>query len=195
MRVYHAIITTVFLYASPVYGCLPSTLLSKLERFQRRAHRIVCGPTCDCNHFPPLSSKFEAAALQLLLRAETNNYHPLHELVPPRLPASNKLRMPACATSRRLNSFLSWSILLHNDLTLPIAIRLLILCSLNSFISECICVLRMCISDYQSLKNKRHYLILSYLTYQQATFTSKDTRTNKQHSHLRTRAPTNNIHI
>ena len=117
VRVYHAIITSVFLYASPVYGCLSSTLLSKLERFQRRAHRIVCGPTCDCNHFPPLSSKFEAAALQLLLRAETNNYHPLHELVPPRLPASNKLRMPACATSRRLNSFVPWSILLHNDLT------------------------------------------------------------------------------
>ncbi|MEL7308264.1 MAG: reverse transcriptase family protein, partial [Pseudomonadota bacterium] len=41
-RVYHCIITSLFLYASPVYGHLPSSLLSKLEKFQKRAHRLIC---------------------------------------------------------------------------------------------------------------------------------------------------------
>ena len=115
-RVYHAIISSMFLYASPVYGRLPTTLLLKLERFQRRSHRIICGTsTCDCELFPPLASKIEDAALKLLLSAELNPRHPLHEFVPERLPASNRLRMPPCATNRRLDSFLPWCVKLHNS--------------------------------------------------------------------------------
>lgn len=112
--VYHAIITSVFLYASPSYGRLPSTLLTRLERFQRRAHRLICGATCSCNRFPPLVSRLEGAARKLLLLAESNAQHPLHELVPGRLPASGRFRMPVCLTSRRLNSFFPWSASIHN---------------------------------------------------------------------------------
>ena len=36
--VYHAIISSLFLYASPVYGCLPVTLLNKLSSVQKRGH-------------------------------------------------------------------------------------------------------------------------------------------------------------
>lgn len=114
VRVYHAIITSVFLYASPSYGRLPSTLLTNLERFQRRAHRLICGAACNCNRFPPLVSRLEGAAHKLLLRAEFNAHHPLHDLVPERLPASSRFRMPVCLTSRRLNSFFPWSAAIHN---------------------------------------------------------------------------------
>ena len=114
-QVYHALITSLFLYASPVYGNLPCTLLSKLESFQRRAHRLICGPQCDCDRFPPLQAKFETAAVNLFLKAETSLQHPLNCLVPPRMPASQQFRMPTCASSRRLDSFVLWVVQLCNS--------------------------------------------------------------------------------
>ena len=115
IQVYHALITSLFLYASPVYGNLPVTVINKLEKFQRRAHRIICGPYCECAGFPSLQEKFEISAVCLLLKAEAYAEHPLHCLLPSRMPASRLLRMPSCTTSRRLNSFLPWAIHLCNS--------------------------------------------------------------------------------
>lgn len=115
LQVYHALITSVFLYASPVYGNLPSSLLRKLESFQRRAHRLICGPLCDCDAFPPLHERLETAAVNLILKAESSSQHPLNSLVPPRMPASQKIRMPTSLSSRRLNSFLPWAVKLCNE--------------------------------------------------------------------------------
>ena len=103
VNVHHALISSVILYASPSFGRLPLTLMSKIERVQRRAHRIICGLDCACLCFPPLSSKFETAAVDLLVRSETNPCHPLYHFVPKRLPRSGHFRIPACVTDRRLN--------------------------------------------------------------------------------------------
>ena len=106
IRVYHAIITSLFMYASPVYGELPATLLAKLERFQNRGHRLICGTSsCHCGGFPSLCWKLEGAAVNVLHQAEGNVEHPLHRFVPGRLPATRKLGLPVSNTSRRLNSF------------------------------------------------------------------------------------------
>ena len=115
VTIYHALITSVFLYASPVYGRLPVSLSSRLERFQKRAHRLICGPSCVCPLFPSLRVKMEAAAVKLLLRSEACADHPLHPLVPPRLRASGRLCVPACVTDRRLNAFFPWACLLINS--------------------------------------------------------------------------------
>ena len=115
IQVYHAIITSLFLYASPTFGHLPKKLLSKLERFQRRAHRIVCGPDCKCDCFPALAVKLEEAAVKLLLASETNSDHVLHEYVPRRLPASNRLNVSMCSTNRRQGSFFPWATKLYNS--------------------------------------------------------------------------------
>ena len=116
IRVYHSIVTSILLYASPVYGRLPQKLLSKLDRFQKRAHRIVCGPDCQCDRFPSLSVKFEEVAVKLLLDSEGNFEHVLHDFVPERLPASNRLRMPFCSTNRRQNAFVPWATELYNSI-------------------------------------------------------------------------------
>lgn len=116
MLVYHSIVTSVLLYASPVYGRLPVSLLNKLESFQRRAHRLICGDDCVCDDFPLLKDRFEQAAVKFLMRCEATPSHPLHHLVPDRLNFSQKLCVPFCNTVRRLNSFLPWSVLLINQL-------------------------------------------------------------------------------
>ena len=114
IQIYHAIITSVLVYASPAFGKLPSTLLGKMEKFQRRAHRLICGPACNCSRFPPLGRRLEDVAVDLLLRAEANSDHPLYKYVPGRLPMTNRFRNPVCNTNRRLNSFLPWAARLHN---------------------------------------------------------------------------------
>ena len=116
VQIYHALITSVFRYASPTFGLLPSTLLTKLERFQRRAHRLVCGRSvCECGRFPSLGDRFEDAAVELLLRAEANCNHPLHHRIPKRLPSTKHLRLPPCNSNRRLNSFVPWTCRLLNS--------------------------------------------------------------------------------
>ena len=117
VRIYNAVITSVFLYASPVYGRLPSKLLSKLEVFQRRAHRTICGVSCNCELFPSLSSKLENIAVKLLRLSGVSPIHPLHEFVPCRLPASGRLRLPSCCrpTDRGLNTIFPWSTSLYNS--------------------------------------------------------------------------------
>ena len=115
VRIYHAIITSVFLYASPVYGRLPSKLLSKLEMLQKRAHKIICGVSCKCELFPSLCSKLKSSAVRLLRLSCTNSAHPLHEFAPCRLPASGRLRLPSCNTERRLSTSFPWSSCLYNS--------------------------------------------------------------------------------
>lgn len=109
IRVYHALITSLFLYASPVYGQLPATLLSRLEGFQRRAHRLICGCSCACDGFPELRGKLEDNALRLLLASEVDEDHPLHGFVPKRLPSTKQFRLPVCRTTKRLNSLFLWA--------------------------------------------------------------------------------------
>ena len=44
----------LLLYAAPLFSYLPALIETKLEKFQRRAHRLICGELCDCVFFPPL---------------------------------------------------------------------------------------------------------------------------------------------
>jgi hypothetical protein len=103
--VYNALITTLFLYASPTYGNLPLTLLCKFDRFIKRAHRLICGCDCPCDSFPAIHELFAQQGLTFLKYCENNPAHPLHSFVPKRLPRSKHFAISFSATSRRLNSF------------------------------------------------------------------------------------------
>ena len=54
--VYHSLISSIFLYASPLFVSLPQSLSYKIDKFQNRAHRVICGKNCKCSNFPPLDS-------------------------------------------------------------------------------------------------------------------------------------------
>ena len=100
---------------SGLSSCRSYVLLAKLEKFQNRGHRLICGySSCSCGGFPSLLQKLEAAAVSILRQAEENAEHPLHRFVPERLPATQKLRLPVSNTSRRLNSFIVSASLLVN---------------------------------------------------------------------------------
>ena len=115
IQIYHSIITSLLLYATSALGCLPSTLLQKLEKFQRRSHKLICGDSCACHKFPDISHKRIMYASRLLEQSEKFSSHPLHHIVPSRLPFSRQLRMPLCETARRSASFLPWAVSLCNS--------------------------------------------------------------------------------
>ena len=112
--VYHAIITSLFLYACPVYGRLPETHMNRLERFQTRAHRIICGKHCKCERFLSLRVQMRDCGLKFLSSCEQHLSHPLNNRVPPRLPNTGLFRLPYARTSRRLTSFFPYFCALSN---------------------------------------------------------------------------------
>ena len=117
ITVYHAIVTSMLLYASPAYGNLPRLLQEKLERFQRRAHRIICGRDCDCDRFRPISRLLKERGLHFLECCEREKSHPLHHMVPKRLEKSGHLLLCHSSTTRRLHSFFPWFCACANNIT------------------------------------------------------------------------------
>ena len=106
IRVYHSLITSLLLYAAPLFSWLPATVDNKLEKFQKRSHRIICGWSCACADFPPLRSVRESRAFLYLPKCEAFKEHPLHHIVPNCLPRSGDFCLPVSLTSRRLHSFI-----------------------------------------------------------------------------------------
>ena len=103
--VYKSLIVSVLTYAAPVFVGLSSELSKRVEKVQRRAHRIICGSRCLCSMFPPIHEILFQQAVQLLRTAEESQFHPLHRLVPQRLPNTRRFRQPSANTDRRLKSF------------------------------------------------------------------------------------------
>jgi hypothetical protein len=114
--IYNSLITSLIMYASPVYGRLNAKHLCKLERFQKRAHRLICGAGCKCASFEPFEMRFRKACTDFLVKCENCPNHPLHRLVPPRTKRTGQLILPSCRTEKRLRTFLPYTCMLANKL-------------------------------------------------------------------------------
>ena len=114
---YEALIVSRLLYASPVFVGLNSRLSAAIEKVRKRAHRIICGVDCKCDSFPSLSAVRMTQASNLFTAAEKCVRHPLHFLIPQRLPFSGALRLPVSYSSRRSASFVPFMCMFLNDLS------------------------------------------------------------------------------
>jgi hypothetical protein len=114
MEVFNSSVLSVVSYASPLFPILPTSIVDRVEKLVKRAHRIICGLDCKCSLMPDTEKTRKRATLDLLSKCE-NPDHPLHLLVPPRLPNSRMFRLPQCMTSRRLNSFFPQACILANS--------------------------------------------------------------------------------
>ena len=113
--IYYSLITSLLLYAAPLFAWLPSEIDNKMEKFQKRAHRLICGAPCTCSSFPSLASVRQKRAVSFLLSCEAFPDHPLHRFVPQRLPRTGHFRLPFASTSRRLRSFFPLTCQLANS--------------------------------------------------------------------------------
>ena len=113
--VYNSIVVSILLYAAPLFASLPLNISQKIEKFNRRAHRLICGKECSCNRFPSISSLRIQRARRFFMKCESNVAHPLHSLVPERMHNSGHFRLPLIRSSRRLNSFFPYICVLINS--------------------------------------------------------------------------------
>ena len=113
LQVFRASVLSVVLYASPVFGPLSFSVNENLKRLTRRAHRIICDPDCNCSLIPDIATIRNKVACDLFLKCELLD-HPLHHLVPPRMPNTKTFRMPLCLTSRRMKSLFPSTCIIFN---------------------------------------------------------------------------------
>ena len=113
ISVYYAIVRSYLEYASPLFVGLTKENSTKLERIQKRFHRLLCGPDCRKTCLEPLDTRRFAAAVKFFLK--TNN--PLHVLnhLSPKKSSTGRYVLPATSTTRRLNSFFTSMILYFNS--------------------------------------------------------------------------------
>ena len=112
-RVYNAIVRSRLEYASPLFVGLSSENCRKLERIQRRFHRLLCGQECRDECLEPLDGRRLDAAMKLF-KQTADVSHVLHHLVP-RRSVTGRFLLPAISTTRRLKSFFPFMLLHANS--------------------------------------------------------------------------------
>ena len=137
---------------------------NKLDRFIRRAHRIICGCDCTCEQFLTINKMLMHHGLKFLRLCERNPDHPLRCYVPAHLSRSNHFALPFSRTTRRRNSFFSFFCYLDNSLYNGVNLFL------YQYLHKCFfCIIRC--AAYLSIKCflwfsfneiNASYLILSY---------------------------------
>ena len=113
ISLYNAIVRSYLEYASPLFVGLTKEDSAKLQRIQKRFHRLLCGPECREACLEPLDARRLAAAGKLFLKTMTPS-HILHHLSPTKS-SSDRFVLPAATTTRRLNSFFNFMIRYFNS--------------------------------------------------------------------------------
>ena len=103
IRIYNATIRTILEYSSPLFVGLSKKDSLRLERVQRRFHRILCGSHCEEHSLPTLAVRREHAAIKLFEKTQYVE-HILNDLSP-LASSSGRFLLPYMKTKRRLNSF------------------------------------------------------------------------------------------
>ena len=101
--VYYGIIRSLLEYCAPLFVGISITDSKRLDKIQRRFHRLLCGSTCLENCLQPLDERRAELSLRLL-RAAMDEDHILHRDLPARS-ISGRFILPLRRTERRGKSF------------------------------------------------------------------------------------------
>ena len=105
--IYYACVRSILEYCSPLFCNLKQYESNSLDVVQNRCHRIICGSSsCLCSFFVPLTYRRTLNSFKLFDALVNDSSHPLHHLMPSRLPFSNKFRIPLCSNLIIKRSFI-----------------------------------------------------------------------------------------
>ena len=82
LLVYNSLLRSVLEYCNPLLLGMSITDSCRLERVQKRFHRLLCGPSCREECMESLSDRRRKASLRFLDEIKDTN-HILHHLLPP----------------------------------------------------------------------------------------------------------------
>jgi len=102
-RVFFAVVRSVLEYCAPLLVGLSVNDAKKIERIQRRFHRILCGDECKDNCVPLLANRRDNISLKFLNNIMNMN-HILNQYLPP-MSQRGRFILPHRNTHRRSSSF------------------------------------------------------------------------------------------
>lgn len=115
-QVYAGLIRSLLEYACPVFMGTSVTLNTQINCLIKRCHRIVHNQECNCDMFDSFQSRRLVIAKTLFFKIESNPDHPLHRLIPHRLPRTNHYFIDFCRTQRKKDTFVIHLALYLNSL-------------------------------------------------------------------------------
>ena len=110
---YFSFLRSLIEYCAPLLVGMSKSDANRLDRLQRRFHRLLCGSDCVLECLPSLSERRRELTLKFLKKVIDPN-HVLNHLLPP-VSSSERFILLARRTTRRSESFLLASTLLFNE--------------------------------------------------------------------------------
>lgn len=106
-NIFSSIILSIILYACPIFVKLDHCSRTIINRLLKRCHSLICNYDCttDCKYFVNLESMIFKYATKTLLNIEKDRDHPLHNILPHRLPRTNHFFVRHIRTTFATNSF------------------------------------------------------------------------------------------
>ena len=112
---YYGVMRSIMEYAAPLFVGLSKTDADRLEKLQRRFHRLLCGKECKEACLTTITERRRNLACKLY-RSAVSKDHILHPIVC-RMAKSGRYILPHLHTSRRLNTFAIKTAILLNETT------------------------------------------------------------------------------
>ena len=113
LLLYFSLIRSVMEYCAPLFISLSVRDCNRLDRIQRRFHRLICGEECNKVCLTNLSKRRVDLSLKFLNRIMSPS-HVLHALLPP-MSNSGRFLLPRRKTIRRSKTFMLSACSLYND--------------------------------------------------------------------------------
>ena len=110
--VYSSLVLSVFDYCAPLFVGLPCCESDRLDRVQRRFHRLLCGKDCTSDCLISLRKRRETLTLSFFQKVSSPQ-HILHKFLPIKS-SSGRYILPFRNTKRRSNSFFLFAAELFN---------------------------------------------------------------------------------
>jgi len=110
--VYNSMLRSVLEYCNPLFLGISITNSNRLDRIQRRFHRLLCGPCCKDECLESLEDRRRTMALRFLEKMK-DKQHILHHLLPP-ISNTGRFLLPSRRTNRRSKAFILMASKLSN---------------------------------------------------------------------------------
>ena len=121
-KVFFALIRSVLEYAAPIFMALPKNISEKIERIQRRAHRIICGDHCTNCSLPTLADRRVILGTRLFNKIiNSGDEHPIAGLLSSFYSTqcrNTKFIMPVINNNTYKNTFVIQNIFIHNNIVI-----------------------------------------------------------------------------
>ena len=112
LLVYNMLLRSILEYCNPLFLGISTNDSNRLDRIQKRFHRLLCGRCCDTECLEPLCDRRRRVSLSFLSQMR-DSHHVLHRLLPP-ISSSGRFLLPSRRTSRRSKSFILMACELSN---------------------------------------------------------------------------------